>query len=66
MQTRERIVTSSQAMHKFVFWGAGIWVLFVLTFAIAYIRVANSGKFNGIPFRSLTNAEPQRPSETYK
>lgn len=66
MQTTERIGTSSLPMHKFVFMGVGIWVVFVLTFAIAYVRVSNSDNYGGLPFRALTDTETQRPAASYK
>ena len=70
MQTQERTpaaqrAASAQAMHKLVFIGAGIWVAFMLTFVVAYFRVAASDKYEGGPFKSLTEAAPQRPATTY-
>ena len=67
MQTQESTTAPrSRPMHKYVFMGIGIWVVFVLTFVIAYFRVGSNGNYDGVPFRSITDAEPQRPASTYK
>lgn len=65
-QTRPKAVsTSTQPLHKFVLLGAGVWMMFVLTFAIAYYRVGSSQKYNGTPFKSLTDTETHKPTASY-
>ena len=56
---------SGQPLHKFVIIGVGIWVLFVATFAIAFYRVSLSQKFDGLPFKTLTDSETQKPVSSY-
>ena len=41
-------------MHLYVFICVGVFLTFVVTFPLAYLRVSNSEKYEGIPFKSLT------------
>ena len=52
-------------MHHYVLIFFGIWVLFIATFPIAFLRVSSHEKYNGGPFKSLDWKTPQRPADTY-
>ena len=52
-------------MHHYVLIFFGLWVLFIATFPIAYLRVSRNDKYNGGPFKSLDWKTPQRPADTY-
>ncbi|NEN96985.1 MAG: hypothetical protein F6J94_07385 [Moorea sp. SIO1F2] len=56
---------SIQELHKYVIWGVGIWIIFVLTFVSAYYRVSKSEKFDGMPYKTLTDEDSQKPAESY-
>ena len=56
---------SARQMHKYVLIFVGIWILFVATFPIAYLRVSRSAKYEGGPFKSLDWDNPQRPADSY-
>lgn len=53
MQTQLKPIQTQQ-LHKYVLFLAGIWTLFVVTFPLAYLRVSQSDKFAGTPFKSLS------------
>ena len=63
--TLEKRSSTIHHLQKYVVAGVGIWAMFMLTFAIAYHRVANSEKYNGLPFNSLEDSDPQRPASFY-
>ncbi|WP_299490187.1 hypothetical protein [Acaryochloris sp. IP29b_bin.137] len=68
MQTQIKVKqpkTSVRPLHKYVVFGVGLWFLFIVTFAIAHLRVSQSGKFNGLPLKSLTESQPQKPVDSY-
>ncbi len=50
---------SSQELHKYVLGLVGIWILFVVSFPVAYLRVSRSEKYSGSPFKSLTWEQAQ-------
>jgi hypothetical protein len=45
-------------MHKPIIVILGVWVLFLLSFWVAWYRVAKSEKFSGEPFHSFELEEP--------
>ncbi|HBL59832.1 MAG TPA: hypothetical protein DDZ80_15555 [Cyanobacteria bacterium UBA8803] len=49
---------STRQIHKYVLILVGIWTLFAATLPIAYLRVSQSDKFSGTPFKSM-NLEGQ-------
>lgn len=61
----QRPSTSARPLHKYVIWMIGLWFLFLGTFVIAYFCVSNSDKYDGLPLKSLTEAQPQRPEDSY-
>ncbi len=66
LQTKPRTVaTSTRSMHQVVVAGAGIWLLFMVTFAIAYYRVSQHNKYKGLPLKSQTMEQPQRSPDSY-
>ncbi|KAI9133792.1 hypothetical protein [Acaryochloris sp. CCMEE 5410] len=68
MQTQIKTPThrlTTRAMHKYVMLGVGIWITFLGTFAIAYVRVSNSHRFAGEPFQALSPNETQKPASSY-
>ena len=54
---------STRPMHKYVVGLVAIWLLFIASFPLAYLRVSKSGKYGGNAFKSLTWAESQRPKQ---
>ncbi|NEQ08325.1 MAG: hypothetical protein F6K37_20960 [Moorea sp. SIO4E2] len=56
---------SIQELHKYVIWGVGIWIIFVLTFVSAYYRVSKSEKFDDMPYKTLTDEDYQKRAESY-
>ncbi|MBP0016870.1 MAG: hypothetical protein J7647_04850 [Cyanobacteria bacterium SBLK] len=42
-----------QSMHKYILILSGIFLVFVATFVTAFWRVAESEKFDGLPFKTL-------------
>ena len=63
-QTRPKVM-SAQPLHKYVFLGVGVWLLFVLTFATACYRVSLSQQFNGMPFKTLADTGTHKPASSY-
>ena len=55
---------TKQAMYKYVWICAGVFFLFMATFPMAYLRVSQSEKYNGSPFKSLDWEDSQRPKMT--
>ncbi|MDJ1185523.1 hypothetical protein [Roseofilum casamattae] len=53
-------LSERQKMHKYVLVCAGVFVLFVASFPLAYWRVSRSGKFNAGPFNTLTPEQSQK------
>ncbi|MDJ0796752.1 MAG: hypothetical protein QNJ51_07920 [Calothrix sp. MO_167.B12] len=47
-------------MHKYVLVMVGVFVLFIMTFPMAYVRVSQSNKYGGDAFKSLKWEEAQR------
>lgn len=59
--------TKNQAirhMHKYVLAMVSIFVLFIATFPLAYIRVSSSNKYGGDAFKSLKWEESQRANSS--
>ncbi|MEL7039191.1 MAG: hypothetical protein AAFO04_26810 [Cyanobacteria bacterium J06592_8] len=52
-----------QRMQHYVLGLVSIIVLFFMTFPIAYWRVSRSEKFSGLPMKSLSLEESQKPSQ---
>lgn len=50
---------SSRELHKYVLGLVSVWILFVMSFPVAYLRVSRSEKYHGIPFKSLTWEQTQ-------
>lgn len=68
MQTQIKISSTrltTRSMHKYVIFGVGIWMVFIGTFAIAYVRVSHSQPFAGEPFQPLSLHETQKPESSY-
>lgn len=68
MQTQIKPTTTrltTRAMHKYVMLGVGIWIAFMGTFAIAYVRVSQSQRYSGEPFQALSPHETQKPKSSY-
>ena len=68
MQTQIKTPSTSltkRSMHKYVMCGVGIWITFMVTFAIAYVRVSHSQRFAGEPFQALSPHETQKPESSY-
>lgn len=58
----DRHTFQKQAMHKYVWICVSVWLLCVATFPLAYLRVSESEKYNGGPFKSLRWDESQKPN----
>ncbi|MGK7872331.1 MAG: hypothetical protein AB4426_03130 [Xenococcaceae cyanobacterium] len=56
----------ARQMHKYILVCVGAWLLFIATFPIAYLRVSQSGKYTGTPFKSLTWDDSQKASASYQ
>ena len=54
IQKQQRI----REMHKPIIVILGVWALFLLSFYVAWYRVAKSEKFSGEPFHSSDLKEP--------
>lgn len=68
MQTQTKTPSTSlttRSMHKYVMLGVGLWMAFLGTFAIAYVRVSHSQRFAGKPFQALSPHETQKPESSY-
>ena len=67
MQTQVR---SSQAvnsktqqkrqMHRYIWVCVGVFISFLATFPLAYWRVSNSDKYDGLPFNSFNWEDSQK------
>ena len=53
------------SLHRYIWALAGIWGLFIVSFPIAYFRVAQSEKFGDQPFKSITWSENQKDNLVY-
>lgn len=51
---------STPNLNNYVLAVFGVWILFVASFPIAYMRVSRSEKYEGQPFKSLSWEEGQR------
>ena len=58
----DRHILHKQTMHKYVWICVSVWLLCVATFPLAYLRVSESEKYNGGPFKSLRWDESQKPN----
>lgn len=64
IRTPEKLL-ATRSMHKYVWIGVSLWMTFVITFAIAYLRVSQSQRFQGEPFQALAPHETQKPASSY-
>ena len=56
---------ASHRLHKYVIGGIGVWILFVISFPLAYWRVSETKPYQGEPFLSLSTEETQKPADSY-
>ena len=52
-------------LYKYVWGLCAILGLFLISFGTAYVRVAQSEKFDRQPFKSITHSENQKDNLTY-
>jgi hypothetical protein len=45
--------SSSRSMHKYIVMLSSIFLVFIVTFITAFWKVAESEKFDGLPFKTL-------------
>lgn len=60
--TKIKQTKETRQLHKYVLICVGVWLLFVATFPLAYLRVSRNEKYAGTPFKSLTWEESQKTS----
>ena len=61
--SQERV--TSPNLYKYVWGLCAIVGLFLISFGTAYVRVAQSEKFDRQPFKSITHSENQKDNLTY-
>ena len=53
-------ITSTRPLNKYFLSLTSVWLLFIVSFPLAYLKVSKSEKYNGQPFKSLTWEESQK------
>ncbi|NEP14272.1 MAG: hypothetical protein F6K14_29580 [Symploca sp. SIO2C1] len=52
-------------MRTYVLSLTGVLILFAITFPVACWRVSQSDQYEGLPVKSLTSEDTQRPQSSY-
>ncbi|NEQ65871.1 MAG: hypothetical protein F6K21_10300 [Symploca sp. SIO2D2] len=74
MQVQEYDLKAQQAetkaqhinqMRTYVLSLTGVLILFAITFPVACWRVSQSEKYGGLPLKSLTTEDTQKPQSSY-
>lgn len=53
------------SLHRYIWVLVGVWGLFLVSFPVAYIRVAQSEKFGEQPLKSINWSENQKDNLVY-